>query len=56
MADMIGHPTKGRFSPRATFGNLYFRRLKQITDLVHRYGGYYVKHTDGNMNSLLGRY
>ncbi|MAT41219.1 MAG: hypothetical protein CL609_02680 [Anaerolineaceae bacterium] len=40
------------FSPRH-FRKFVFPRLKKITDLVHRYGGYYVKHTDGNVNSLL---
>ncbi len=40
------------FSPRH-FRKFVFPRLKQITDLCHRYGGYYVKHTDGNINSLL---
>ena len=40
------------FSPRH-FKKFVFPRLKQITDLCHRYGGYYVKHTDGNVMSLL---
>ncbi|MCA2002665.1 MAG: hypothetical protein LDL51_12435 [Chloroflexi bacterium] len=40
------------FSPRH-FRKFVFPRLKQITDLCHRYGGVYVKHTDGNVNSLL---
>jgi hypothetical protein len=40
------------FSPRH-FRQFVFPRLKQITDLCHRYGARYVKHTDGNVNSLL---
>lgn len=40
------------FSPRH-FRKFVFPRLKQITDLCHRYGGVYVKHTDGNVNTLL---
>ena len=40
------------FSPRH-FRKFVFPRLKIITDLCHRYGGVYVKHTDGNVNSLL---
>ena len=40
------------FSPRH-FRKFVFPRLKQITDLCHRYGGIYVKHTDGNVNNLL---
>jgi hypothetical protein len=40
------------FSPRH-FRKFVFPRLKQITELCHRYGGVYVKHTDGNVNSLL---
>ncbi len=40
------------FSPRH-FRKFVFPRLRQITDLCHRYGGVYVKHTDGNVNSLL---
>ena len=40
------------FSPRH-FRKFVFPRLKQITDLCHRYGGVYVKHTDGNVNALL---
>lgn len=40
------------FSPRH-FRKFVFPRLKQITDLCHRYDGVYVKHTDGNVNSLL---
>jgi hypothetical protein len=40
------------FSPRH-FRKFVFPRLKQITDLCHRYNGVYVKHTDGNVNSLL---
>lgn len=40
------------FSPRH-FRKFVFPRLKQITDLCHRYGVPYVKHTDGNVNSLL---
>ena len=40
------------FSPRH-FREFVFPRLKQITDLCHRYGVPYIKHTDGNVNSLL---
>jgi len=40
------------FSPRH-FRKFVFPRLKQITDLCHRYGGVYVKHTDGNVSALL---
>jgi uroporphyrinogen decarboxylase len=40
------------FSPRH-FDKFVFPRLKQITDLCHRYGVPYIKHTDGNVNSLL---
>ncbi|PKO15461.1 MAG: hypothetical protein CVU39_11145 [Chloroflexi bacterium HGW-Chloroflexi-10] len=40
------------FSPRH-FRKFVFPRLKQITDLCHRFGVPYVKHTDGNVNSLL---
>ncbi len=40
------------FSPRH-FRKFVFPRLKQITDLCHRYGGVYVKHTDGNVNTLM---
>jgi uroporphyrinogen decarboxylase len=40
------------FSPRH-FRKFVFPRLKQITDLVHSYEGYFIKHTDGNINSLL---
>jgi uroporphyrinogen decarboxylase len=40
------------FSPRH-FLEFVFPRLKQLTDLCHRYGVPYVKHTDGNVNSLL---
>jgi uroporphyrinogen decarboxylase len=40
------------FSPRH-FKTFVFPRLKQITDLCHRYGVPYVKHTDGNINALL---
>lgn len=40
------------FSPRH-FRKFVFPRLKQITDLCHRYGVPYVKHTDGNINSLM---
>lgn len=40
------------FSPRH-FRKFVFPRLKRITDLCHRYGKVYVKHTDGNVNSLL---
>ena len=40
------------FSPRH-FRKFVFPRLKQITDLCHRHGVPYVKHTDGNVNSLL---
>jgi hypothetical protein len=40
------------FSPQH-FAEFVFPCLKQITDLCHRYGVPYVKHTDGNVNSLL---
>jgi uroporphyrinogen decarboxylase len=40
------------FSPRH-FRQFVFPRLKQIVDLCHRYGVPYIKHTDGNVNSLL---
>jgi uroporphyrinogen decarboxylase len=40
------------FSPRH-FRQFVFPRLKQIADLCHRYGVPYIKHTDGNVNSLL---
>lgn len=40
------------FSPRH-FRKFVFPRLRQITDLCHRYGVPYVKHTDGNINSLM---
>jgi hypothetical protein len=40
------------FSPRH-FRQFVFPRLKQIVDLCHRYGAPYIKHTDGNVNSLL---
>ena len=40
------------FSPRH-FRQFVFPRLKHITDLCHRYGVPYVKHTDGNVNVLL---
>jgi len=40
------------FSPRH-FRQFVFPRLKQITDLCHRYGVPYIKHTDGNVNVLL---
>jgi len=40
------------FSPRH-FKDFVFPRLKQITELCHRYGVPYVKHTDGNVNRLL---
>jgi hypothetical protein len=40
------------FSP-AHFDEFVFPRLKQITDLCHRYGVPYVKHTDGNVNALI---
>ena len=40
------------FSPRH-FKQFVFPRLQQITDLCHRYNVPYVKHTDGNVNSLL---
>jgi uroporphyrinogen decarboxylase len=40
------------FSPRH-FHQFVFPRLKQIVDLCHRYGVPYIKHTDGNVNSLL---
>ena len=40
------------FSPRH-FRQFAFPRLRQITDLCHHYGVPYIKHTDGNVNSLL---
>jgi hypothetical protein len=40
------------FSPRH-FRQFVFPRLRQITDLCHHYGVPYIKHTDGNVNSLL---
>jgi uroporphyrinogen decarboxylase len=40
------------FSPKH-FRRFVFPRLQQITDLCHRYGVPYVKHTDGNVNRLL---
>jgi uroporphyrinogen decarboxylase len=40
------------FSPKH-FRRFVFPRLKQIIDLCHRFGVPYVKHTDGNVNSLL---
>ncbi|NPV86490.1 MAG: hypothetical protein HPY45_10840 [Anaerolineae bacterium] len=40
------------FSPRH-FRQFVFPRLRQITELCHRYNGVYVKHTDGNVNSLI---
>jgi uroporphyrinogen decarboxylase len=40
------------FSPRH-FEEFVFPRLRQITDLCHRYGVPYVKHTDGNIDLLL---
>jgi hypothetical protein len=40
------------FSPRH-FDQFVFPRLKQIAALCHRYGVPYVKHTDGNVNTLI---
>lgn len=40
------------FSP-AMFDEFVFPRLKQITELCHRYNVPFVKHTDGNVNDLL---
>jgi uroporphyrinogen decarboxylase len=40
------------FSPRH-FREFVFPRLAQIADLCHRYDAPYIKHTDGNVNSLL---
>jgi hypothetical protein len=40
------------FSPRH-FRQFVFPRLQHIVDLCHRYGVPYIKHTDGNVNSLL---
>ena len=40
------------FSP-AHFDEFVFPRLKQITDLCHQYNVPYVKHTDGNVNTLI---
>jgi uroporphyrinogen decarboxylase len=44
---------KGPFFSPKHFRQFVFPRLKQITDLCHRYGVPYIKHTDGNVNSLL---
>jgi uroporphyrinogen decarboxylase len=41
------------FSPRH-FRQFVFPRLEQIAGLCHRFGAPYIKHTDGNVNSLLG--
>jgi hypothetical protein len=40
------------FSPRH-FDEFVFPRLKQIADACHRRGVPYVKHTDGNVNTLI---
>lgn len=40
------------FSPRQ-FDTFVFPRLKQITDLCHRYGVPYIKHSDGNVMPLM---
>lgn len=40
------------FSPRH-FRKFVFPRMQKITDLCHRYGVPYIKHTDGNVNNLL---
>ncbi|MCL7453019.1 MAG: hypothetical protein M8467_08200 [Anaerolineae bacterium] len=40
------------FSPRH-YRQFVFPRLEQIVDLCHRFGAPYIKHTDGNVNSLL---
>jgi hypothetical protein len=40
------------FSPRH-FRKFVFPRIQQITELCHRYGAVYVKHTDGNVNILI---
>jgi len=40
------------FSPRH-FRKFVFPRMQQITDLCHRFGVPYIKHTDGNVNTLL---
>ncbi len=40
------------FSPRH-FRKFVFPRLKQITDLCHRFGAPFIKHTDGNVYSLI---
>jgi hypothetical protein len=40
------------FSPRH-FRQFVFPRLRQIVDLCHRFGVPYIKHTDGNVNSLV---
>ena len=40
------------FSP-VHFDEFVFPRLKKITDMCHRYGVPYVKHTDGNVSLLL---
>jgi hypothetical protein len=46
------HKNGPMFSPKH-FRTFVFPRLRQITDLCHRYDVPYVKHTDGNVNSLL---
>ncbi len=40
------------FSPRH-FRRFVFPRIQKITDLCHRYGKVYVKHTDGNVNAII---
>ncbi len=40
------------FSPRH-FRKFVFPRIRQITELCHRFGCVYVKHTDGNVNILI---
>jgi hypothetical protein len=40
------------FSPRH-FRAFVFPRLRKIVDLCHRFGAVYIKHTDGNINSLI---
>jgi uroporphyrinogen decarboxylase len=39
------------FSPQA-FARFVLPRLKRITDLCHRYGKIFIKHTDGNVMSI----
>ena len=45
--------TKGPMFSPLHFNKFVFPRLKQITDLCHSYGVPFIKHTDGNVNSLI---